>query len=234
MVHLMDRLMERQLDHRAALLLKRAIEAKGVEVLLGAETMRVLGEDHATGLELSGGRLLPADFVVCAVGIRPNAALAREAGLAVNGGIMVDDGLTTGDPNIFALGECAERRGCVYGIVEPANEQAKILARRLAGDRNVAYLGSTTATSLKVSSVNVFSTGEFVEGPGSDVITLEDQGTQSYKKLVMRDRRLTGAVLFGITADGPWYLDLIRSGADISEMRDLLAFGPTLALPQAA
>jgi nitrite reductase [NAD(P)H] large subunit len=234
LVHLMDRLMERQLDHRAALLLKRSIEAKGVEVLLGAKTMRVLGEDHATGLELSGGRLLPADFVVCAVGIRPNAALAREAGLAVNGGIMVDDGLATSDPNIFALGECAEHRGCVYGLVEPANEQAKILTRRLAGDRNVAYLGSTPAASLKVSGVNVFSTGEFVEGPGSDVITLEDQGTQSYKKLVMRDGRLTGAVLFGDTADGPWYLDLVRSGADISEMRDLLAFGPALALPQAA
>lgn len=172
--------------------------------------------------------------MVCAVGIRPNAALAREAGLAVNGGIMVDDGLTTSDPNIFALGECAEHRGCVYGLVGPANEQAKILARRLAGDRNVAYLGSAPVASLKVSGVNVFSTGEFVEGPGSDVITLEDQGTQSYKKLVMRDGRLTGAVLFGDTADGPWYFDLIRSGADISEMRDLLAFGPALALPQAA
>ncbi|HEX3494964.1 MAG TPA: FAD-dependent oxidoreductase [Methylocella sp.] len=234
LVYLMGRLMERQLDDRAALLLKRAIEAEGIEVLLGADTKRVLGEDRATGLELSDARVLPADFVVCAVGIRPNAELARKAGLAVNGGIMVDDGLTTSDPNIFALGECAEHRGCVYVLVEPANEQARILARRLAGDRTVAYLGSTLAANLRVSGVNVFSAGEFIEGPGSDVITLEDQGALSYKKLVMRDGRLTGAVLFGDTADGHWYLDLIRSGADVSHWRDVLAFGPALTLPQAA
>jgi nitrite reductase (NADH) large subunit len=234
LVHLMDRLMERQLDDRAAALLKRAIEAEGIEVLLGADTKRVLGEDRATGLELSDARVLPADFVVCAVGIRPNTQVAHEAGLAVNGGIMVDDGLSTSDPNIFALGECAEHRGRVYGLVEPANEQARILARRLAGDRTVAYLGSTLAANLKVFGVNVFSAGEFVEGPGSDVITLEDQGARSYKKLVMRDGRLTGAVLFGDTADGLWYLDLIRTGADVSHCRDILAFGPALALPQAA
>jgi nitrite reductase (NADH) large subunit len=234
LVHLMDGLMERQLDDRAAALLKRAIEAEGIEVLLGADTKRVLGEDRATGLELSCGRVLPADFVVCAVGIRPNTQVAHEAGLAVNGGITVDDGLTTSDPNIFAFGECAEHRGRVYGLVEPANEQARILARRLAGDRTVAYLGSTFAANLKVSGVHVFSAGEFIEGPGSDVITLDDQGAQSYKKFVMRGGRLTGAVLFGDTADGVWYLDLIRSGADVSHCRDVLAFGPALALPQAA
>ncbi len=234
LVHLMDRLMERQLDDRAAAFLKRAIEAEGIEVLLGADTKRILGEDRATGLELSGARVLPVDFVVCAVGIRPNTELAREAGLVVNGGIMVDDGLTTSDPNIFALGECAEHRGCIYGLVEPANEQARILARRLAGDRSVGYLGSTLAVNLRVSDVNVFSAGEFIEGPGSDVITLEDEGALSYKKLVMCDGKLTGTVLFGDTADGLWYLDLIRSGADVSHWRDVLAFGPALALPQAA
>jgi len=234
LVHLMDLLMERQLDPRAGHFLKCAIEAKGIEVLLGADTKRVLGEQRATGLELADGRIIGADFVVCAVGIRPNAQLARDAGLAVNGGIMVDDGLTTSDPNIFALGECAEHRGCVYGLVEPANEQAKILARRLAGDRIVAYLGSTPASSLKVSGVDVFSAGEILGGQGSDIITLEDRGALSYKKLVMRDGRLTGAVLFGDTADGPWYLDLIRSGANVSHWRDVLAFGPALALPHAA
>ena len=234
LVHLMDRLMERQLDNRAAALLKRAIEAKDIEVLLDTGTARVLGEDRATSFELSDGRALPTDFVVCAVGVRPNAQLAREAGLAVNSGIMVDDRLTSSDANIFALGECAEHRGCVYGLVEPANEQARILARRLAGDRTATYLGSTPAANLRVSGVNVFSAGEFIEGPGSDIITLEDQGALSYKKLVMRDGRLTGAVLFGDTADGLWYLDLIRSGADVSHWRDVLAFGPALALPQAA
>jgi nitrite reductase (NADH) large subunit len=203
-------------------------------VLLDADTKRVLGEDRTTGLELADGRVIPAEFVVCAVGIKPNAQLASDAGLAVNGGIMVDDGLTTSDPNIFALGECAEHNGCVYGLVEPANEQARILARRLAGDRTVSYRGSTPSTNLKVSGVNVFSAGEVIEGPGSDVITLDDQGAQSYKKLVLRGLRLSGAVLFGDTADAHWYLELIRSGADVSHMRDALAFGPALALRQAA
>ncbi|HUB64818.1 MAG TPA: FAD-dependent oxidoreductase [Methylocella sp.] len=234
LIHLMERLMERQLDHRAAALLKHAIEAKGVKVLLGADTKRVLGEEHASGLELSCGRVLPVDFVVCAVGIRPNSQLAVEAGIAVNGGIMVDDGLSTSDPNIFALGECAEHRGCVYGLVEPANEQAAILARRLAGDRTAAYLGSSPATNLKVSGVNVFSAGEFIEHPSNEVLLLEDEGVGIYKKLVIENNRLKGAVLFGDTADGLWYHGLIRSGADISQMRDELAFGPALALPQAA
>jgi nitrite reductase (NADH) large subunit len=201
-------------------------------VLHDADTARVLGENRATGLELSDGRILPNDFVVCAVGVKPNARLASEAGLAVNGGIIVDDGLTTSDPNIFALGECAEHNGCVYGLVEPANEQAKILARRLAGDRSVAYLGSMPATNLRVSGVNVFSMGKFMQSPSSDVITLEDEGAAIYKKFVIEDGRLMGAVLFDDTADAPWYLDLIRSGADISHMRDVLAFGP--ALTQAA
>jgi nitrite reductase [NAD(P)H] large subunit len=234
LLHLMDRLMERQLDPRAAFLLKRAIEAKNIEVLLGADTKRVLGEDRATALELSCGRVLPTDFVVCAVGIRPNTQLAHDAGIAVNGGIMVDDGLTTSDPNIFAIGECAEHRGRVYGLVEPANEQAKILARRLAGDRSAVYLGSAPATNLKVSGVNVFSAGEFMESPLSDVLTFEDEGAGVYKKLIIEHRKLKGAVLLGDTADGLWYLDLIRSGADVSPLRDILAFGPALALSQAA
>src|SRR5450631_3891232 len=156
LVHLMDRLMERQLDHRAAALLKTAIEAKGVEILLDTDTKRVSGKDHVTGLELSRGRSIPADFVVCAVGIRPQAQLARDAGLAVNRGIVVDDGLTTSDPNIFALGECTEHRSNVYGLVEPAYEQAKILARRLSGDHSALFAGSTLATNLKVSGVIVF------------------------------------------------------------------------------
>ena len=134
LVHLMDRLMERQLDHRAAALLTHAIAAKGVDVLLGADTKQVLGEECVTGLELNCGRIVQADFVVCAVGIRPQTQLAHDAGLMVNRGIVVDDRLATSDPKIFALGECAEHRGVVYGLVEPAYEQAKVLARKLAGD----------------------------------------------------------------------------------------------------
>ena len=160
--------------------------------------------------------------------------LGRDAGLVVNHGIAVDDGLATSDPNIFALGECAEHRNNVYGLVEPAYEQAKVLARRLAGHSAAVYPGSTLATNLKISGVNLFSAGKIMESSSSDALRFEDDGAGIYKKLVIENRRLKGAVLFGDTADGLWYLDLIRSGADVSHLRDMLAFGPALALSQAA
>lgn len=234
LVHLMDRLMERQLDAHAAVLLKQTVEASGVEVLLGAETARIAGTERVCALELADRRRIPVDFVVCAAGIKPRTKLARDAGLVVDRGIIVDDELASSDPDIFALGECAQHRGLVYGLVEPAYEQAKVLAGRLASDSGATYSGSTLATKLKVSGVNVFSAGEFLEGPTSDVLTLEDKGDGIYKKLVMQGDRLTGAVLFGDTTDASWYLDLIRSGADISQLRDVLAFGSALMLPQAA
>jgi len=161
-----------------------------VEVLLGADTKRVLGEDRATGLELSCGRILPTGFVVCAVDIRPHVQLGRDAGLVVNHGIAVDDGLATSDPNIFALGECAEHRNNVYGLVEPAYEQAKVLARRLAGHSAAVYSGSTLATNLKISGVNLFSAGKIMESSSSDALRFEDDGAGIYKKLVIENRRL--------------------------------------------
>lgn len=229
LVHLVDRLMERQLDPRAGHLLKCALEARGIEVLLEADTERVIGSERAKGLKLMDGRILEADFVVCAVGIRPQSRLARDAGLVVDRGVVVDDGLATSDPHIFAIGECAEHRGIVYGLVEPAYEQAKVLARNLVGDQSARYSGSVPATNLKVSGVNVFSAGEFQDEAVGDVVTLEDEGQGTYRKLVIRDNRLTGAVLFGDTTDASWYLDHIRTGTDISHLRDVLAFGPALA-----
>ncbi len=229
LVHLMDRLMERQLDARAADLLKRAIEARGIEVLLNADSASVTGADRATGLALKDGRVIAADLVVCAVGIRPNAELARASGVAVGRGVMVDDGLATSDPEIFALGECAEHNGIVYGLVEPAYEQAGVLSRRLAGDRSAAYGGSIPATNLKVSGVGVFSAGDFI-GEGKETLIFDDEGGGAYKKLVIADNKLVGAVLFGDTRDALWYQDLIRGGADIGPMRGDLAFGRAFAL----
>jgi nitrite reductase (NADH) large subunit len=234
LLHLMDRLMERQLDHRAALMLKRAVEAKGIAVRLEADTARVAGDGRVEGVELRDGSIIPADAVVVAVGIRPNVALARAAGLAVNRGIVVDDQLETSVPGIHAIGECAEHRGFCYGLVEPTYEQAQLLARRLAGER-AAYPGSVLATNLKVSGVNVFSAGDFM-GTTADAeeIVLSDPGMGIYKKLVIAQDRLAGAVLFGDTADGPWYLDLIRSGASVARWRDDLVFGRALATKAAA
>ncbi len=234
LLHLMDRLMERQLDQRAALMLKAAVEGKGIAVRLQVDTARITGGGRVEAVELRDGSIIPADAVVVAVGIRPDAALARAAGLAVNRGIVVDDHLETSVPGVYALGECAEHRGLCYGLVEPAHEQAQLLARRLAGE-DAAYPGSVLATNLKVSGVRVFSAGDFVgTTAGAQEIVLSDPGLGVYKKLVIAHDRLVGAILFGETADGPWYLDLIRSGASVARWRDDLVFGRALATRAAA
>ena len=227
LLHVMDKLMERQLDAEAAGLLKAALAAKGVDVVLQADTKRIIGETHATGVELKDGRVIPCGLVVFGVGIRPATRLAAAAGLEVKRGIAVDDMLATSAAGIYAIGECAEHRGIAYGLVEPAYEQARALARVLAGEA-ASYPGSLVATNLKVSGVPVFSAGDF-EGVGAECLTVRDTAACTYRKLVVRDRTLAGAVLFGDTADAPWYLDLIRSGADIAHLRADLAFGRAYA-----
>jgi nitrite reductase (NADH) large subunit len=229
LVHLMDRLMERQLDDQAAGFLKRDVERLGIEVLLEAETRAIHGNAKAEAVELADGRVLPADMVVMATGIRPNGDLARAAGLTVNRGIVVDDGLATSDPDIHAIGECAEHRGLVYGLVEPAYEQARVLAGRLAGDDTTAYGGSVVATNLKVSGVNVFSAGAFMGGDGMETLVLRDEAAHACRKVVIKDDVLVGTVLYGDTSDARWFLDLITSGRSIAAQRDTLLFGRAFA-----
>jgi nitrite reductase (NADH) large subunit len=229
LIHLMDRLMERQLDAPAAELLKTLVERKGIKILLNANTARLHGETQVQGIELTDGRSLDADAVIFAAGIRPNVALARDAGMPVNRGIVVDDRLQTGAADIFALGECAEHRGICYGLVEPAYEQARVLARHLAGGE-VAYDGSVVATNLKVSGVSVFSAGDFIAAEGAETIVLNDFWRGTYKKLVIANGRLTGAVLVGETQDALWYLELIRARAPIAKIRSDMMFGRALAI----
>jgi nitrite reductase (NADH) large subunit len=234
LIHLMDRLMERQLDAPAAELLKSLVERKGIRILLNANTARIEGERRVEGVELTDGRKLEADAVIFAAGIHPNISLAKEAGIPVNRGVVVDDHLKTGVSDIFALGECAEHRGTCYGLVEPAYEQAGVLARHLAG-ASAAYNGSVVSTNLKVSGVSVFSAGDFVGAESSETIVLSDFRHGSYKKLVIAEGRLTGAVLVGETSDALWYLQLIRSREPIAAIRGDMMFGRALALgPKAA
>jgi nitrite reductase (NADH) large subunit len=234
LLHLMDRLMERQLDQRAALMLKRAVEAKGIAVRLQAQTARIAGSGGVEAVELRDGTTIAADTVVVAVGIRANIGLARAAGLEVGRGIVVDDHLETSTAGVHAIGECAEHRGCCYGLVEPAYEQAQLLARRLAGER-ASYPGSVLATNLKVSGVNVFSAGDFLAATDeAEEIVFCDPAVGVYKKLIIAHDRLVGAVLFGDTADGLWYLDLIRAGSSVAHIRDDLVFGRALATRVAA
>ena len=229
LVHLMDRLMERQLDLPAAELLKSLVARKGIQVLLNADTARLHGESRVEAIELSDERRIDADAVIFAAGIRPNIALAKDAGIPVNRGIVVDDYLQTGAADIFALGECAEHRGTCYGLVEPAYEQARVLAQHLAG-RAAVYNGSVVATNLKVSGVSVFSAGDFMGADGSETIVLNDARAGTYKKLVVSDGRLTGAVLVGDVGDALWYLELIRGRQPIARIRPDMMFGRSLAI----
>lgn len=233
LLHLMDRLMERQLDAPAADLLKTLVERKGIRILLNASTVRIHGEGHVEGVELADGSRIEADAVIFAAGIRPNIALAKDAGIAVNRGIVVNDEMQTASSDIYALGECAEHRGTCYGLVEPAYEQARVLARHLAG-RPAAYQGSVVSTNLKVSGVSVFSAGDFMGGKGSESLVLTDRRRGTYKKLVIANGRLTGAVLIGDTVDALWYLELIRNGEKVAAIRTDMMFGRALARPAKA
>ena len=229
LIHLMDRLMERQLDAPAAELLKTLVERKGIKVLLNANTARLHGATRVDGVELTDGRRIEADAVIFAAGIRPNVALAKDAGIAVGRGIVVDDHLQTAAPEIFALGECAEHRGICYGLVEPAYEQARVLAQHLAG-KTAAYGGSVVATNLKVSGVSVFSAGDFIGAEGSEIIVLNDVRHGTYKKLVISEGRLAGAVLVGDVESALWYLELIRNREPVARIRRDMMFGRAVAI----
>ncbi|MBI5012296.1 MAG: NAD(P)/FAD-dependent oxidoreductase, partial [Methylocystis sp.] len=224
LAHVMDRLMERQLDAVGADILRRLVEEKGVRVLLNANATRINGSGRVENVEFADGQRIPVDAVIFAVGIQPNADLARQAGLNVGRGVKVDDGLETSEAGVFAVGECAEHRGVCYGLVEPAYEQGRVLAMRLAG-QDASYGGSVVSTNLKVSGVRVFSAGDYLGEGDARRIVCKDPRMGIYRKLVVRDDRLMGAILVGDTNGAADILDLIRSGADISSMCDELMFG---------
>jgi nitrite reductase (NADH) large subunit len=227
-LHLMPTLMERQLDEAAAWLLKSALEARGQTVLTGADTAEIIGQNGVEGVRLKDGREIPASLVVMAVGIRPSVALARDAGLAVGRGIQVDDHMVTSDPAVLAVGECVEHDGQVYGLVAPLWDMCRSLADGLVGKAN-PYRAAATSTKLKVAGLDVFSAGEFSGGEGCEDIVLRDASRGIYKRLVLRDDRIVGTVLYGDTADGAWYFDLIRKSESVADLRDVLIFGQAFA-----
>jgi nitrite reductase (NADH) large subunit len=224
-VHLLPSLMERQLDPAAASLLKTSLEARGLRFLMPAQTAAILGDSRVRGVRFADGSELEADLVVMAVGIRPNMALAQEAGLYCERGIVVDDTMLTYDPRIYAVGECVQHRGVCYGLVAPLFEQAKVCANHLARLGYGRYQGSVTSTKLKVTGIDLFSAGNFQGGEGTEEILFQDPGAGIYKKLVIRDNRLDGAVLYGDTVDGAWFFQLMREGTNIADLREDLLFG---------
>jgi nitrite reductase (NADH) large subunit len=227
LVHLADRLMERQLDEEGGALLAAALAATGVRVLLRAQTRAIRGASRVEAVELADGKLLPCALAVLAVGIRPSVAFANEPRLQLGRGFIVDAGMRTSVADVFAVGECAEHRGICCGLLEPCYQQAKVAAGVLAGEPR-QFVSAAPACSLKVSGIGVFSVGDCL-GHGADSILLRDASTASYRKLVMREGRLAGAVLVGDTSDASWYADLIRSGRPVAALRDALAFGQAFA-----
>ena len=225
-VHIMGHLMERQLDEAAGYLLKKSLEAKGIDIRLKANSREILGENgKVRALLLEDGTELPCDLLCMAVGIRPNVALAAEAGLAVGKGIHVDDQMCTSDADVYAVGECVEHQGALFGLVAPLYDQAKVLAQTLLG-QEAAFVQKSLSTKLKVTGCDLFSAGDFADAEGREDIVFRDPARGIYKRLVIEGDRLIGAVMYGDTADGNWFFNLIKDGTPIEEMRETLIFGP--------
>lgn len=224
-VHIMDTLMERQLDEPAAKMLQASLEEKGMKFLMAHQSEEILGDDRVTGLRFKDGSEVDADLLVMAVGIKPNFDLAQSSGIHCERGIVVSDTLQTFDPNIYAIGECVQHRGTTYGLVAPLFEQAKVAANHLAELGYSRYEGTVTSTMLKVTGIDLFSAGDFLGDEDSEELLFRDAANNIYKKLVVKDNKIVGACLYGDTIDGTWYFQMMKDGTSISDFRDTILFG---------
>jgi nitrite reductase (NADH) large subunit len=228
-VHVCGTLMERQLDATGGLYLRRELEKSGIRFLMPRVTQRLLADPadgtRVAGLQFEDGSSIPAELVVMAVGIRPNIELARQAGLYCERGIVVDDTLQTYDPSIYAVGECAQHKDVIYGLVAPLYDQAKVCASHLAGHGVRAYYGSLLSTRLKVTGIDMFSAGDFNGGKDCETISCEDPASGIYRKVVLKNNRVEGVILYGDVRDSAWYFELMQDATDVAPLREQLIFG---------
>ncbi|MFC5699748.1 nitrite reductase large subunit NirB [Cohnella faecalis] len=224
-VHIFDCLMERQLDRTGSKMLQAELERQGMKFLLEKQSDAILGKKRVTGLSFKDGTRVDADLIVMAVGIKPNVQLAKSSGIEVNRGIVVDDYMQTSVPGIYSLGECAEHRGVVYGLVAPLYEQGAVLSKKLAGAETSGYAGSVLSTKLKVSGANVFSAGRFGDDPGTKSLRVQDDVEGIYKKVVFQDGKVVGAVLLGDTSESSKLFSLIRGGENFAGREREVLFG---------
>jgi NAD(P)H-dependent nitrite reductase small subunit len=226
-VHLRDRVMDRQLDAEAAALLRQSMEARGIRFCMSARTAAFEGEGRVQQVRMEDGRVIEADLVVVAAGITPRTGLARECGLHCDRGILVDDTLQTFDPSIYAVGECVQHRGTTYGLVAPLWEQARVCAAHLAERGVTRFRGSRPSSQLKVSGIDVFSAGDISQLRSADSIRFADPAAGVYKRLWLRDNRVLAAVLFGDTSAAAQLAELIETQRDVSTLRETLLLGET-------
>ncbi|WP_250526606.1 FAD-dependent oxidoreductase [Caballeronia sp. GAWG2-1] len=232
-VHSSESLMDRQLDASASTLLKRSLEAKGLRFAMAAKTTEIVGDERVTAVRFADGREIEADLVVMTAGVRPNIALAKEAGLHCERAIVVDDTLQTYDPRVYAVGECVQHRSATFGLVAPIWDQARVAGAHLAGAGHRRYVQRATATKLKVTGVDLYSAGDFIGDDSSEDLVLRDPRRGVYKRLVLQAGCVIGAVLYGDVKDGAWYFELIQNRTDVSHLRGRLLFGKTLCEAQA-
>ncbi|MBL1320976.1 MAG: NAD(P)/FAD-dependent oxidoreductase [Methylophaga sp.] len=224
-VHRSGTLMNQQLDQAASDLMLIELQAKGMHFLMHHDTAEFIGKDRVEKVLFKDGSEVDADLVVMAVGVRPNIELAQNSGIACERGVLVDDTMSTYSPNIYAVGECVQHRNQTFGLVAPLYEQAKVCASRLANSGAAKYSSSATATKLKVTGIDLFSAGDFMGDDSTESLIFSDPTRHVYKKIVLKDNKIIGTVLYGDTTDGNWYFSLLGEQRDISALREDILFG---------
>ena len=219
-------LLSQQLDEVAANILKVELEQTGLSFRMGVTIKEIIStKDHISRVIFSENSELPADILIMATGVRPNKQLAEKIGLHCEKGIVVNSFMQTFDPRIYSVGECVQHRGELFGLVAPVYEQAKVCANHLAGHGVAGFKTLIAATILKVTDINLFSMGNFRGDDTTESITLQDFALNIYRKIVVRDNKIVGVVLYGDTTDSGWYMELFKKESDISEFREQLIFG---------
>ena len=226
-IHNNEVLLNRQMDRQAGEMLQKELEQRGLKFKMAAKTQQLIGDEngHIKAVRFEDGSELECDLFIMAIGVRPNMALAQEAGVYCERGIVVNDTLQSYDPSIYAVGECIQHRGDTFGLVAPLFEQAKVCANHLSDHGVAEYITLPTATKLKVTGINLFSVGDFMGDESSESIHFTDPALGIYKKLVIKANKLIGAVLYGDTVDGNWYQELLEKEEPVSGIRDVLIFG---------
>ncbi|RSK56650.1 nitrite reductase large subunit NirB [Bacillus canaveralius] len=227
-IHKSSLLMERQLDATASKMLRKELERQGMKFLLAKETKEIIGDLDAKEILFSDGTKVDAEMIVIAAGVQPNCQLARDSGILTNRGILVNEFMQTNIPNIYAVGECAEHEGVVYGLVKPLYKQGAELAKHICGVPGDGYVGSVLSTQLKISGVNVFSIGKLAEDRHSKAITVFNDVDGIYKKMIFQENRLVGSVLYGDIKEAPRLLDIIRKKKDIASVEKGILLSPAI------